>query len=171
MKKNFNIFMIIFFLIAGKTDAQNIEVDGQWVLTLNVSDFTAATWDQPTITSQSTENEILVNIYTYTGGLSWLWELLSNYGWIVSIRLSDVSNWPSTFNLYARRTGDGSSPYGGSISGGDSWIEVPRSSSQQFFTGSKLKNDIPIQYELRNISVDVAPGVYTTTVLYTITSS
>lgn len=85
------------------------------------------------------------------------------------------NNWHPMLTLWARRTGDGSLGNGGTIMGGQSYIQLAPN-AQYFFSGlvsrgggSRVK-DIPIQYEIRGLSVLIPVSSYSTTIIYTVTS-
>ncbi|MCD6360567.1 MAG: hypothetical protein J7M38_06825 [Armatimonadetes bacterium] len=85
-------------------------------------------------------------------------------GWRVDARRSDV-HWPSRLSLSVRRTGDGSGP--GDIQGGRTYQELTPTDSA-LFSGTGDRLDIPLQYRLDGISIDLPPGSYATTVVYTV---
>lgn len=172
-RKIINSFILCAFLFAfgahQSVIAQQITVTGDWVYTITSADYGSVTWDSPYFSITSAADQIIVDIFKYTGFLYWLWETLDNYAWIVTIGYSDESNWHSEFRLYARRTGNGNSPYGGTITGGTSATLIPRGGgSTNFFSGTKAKTGIPVQYQLGNISALVPQGSYDATIVYTI---
>ena len=84
--------------------------------------------------------------------------------WRFDVRKSDTT-WFSDLSLYIRRTGSGSGS--GSISGGNSYIEI-LDMDREFFSGNGHLNNIPLQYKLSGVSVQVPPGTYSTTVIFTL---
>ena len=89
----------------------------------------------------------------------------------VTIQKQDT-DWNSNLTLWARRTGPGS---GGLIVGGLNYVQLT-ANSQYFFNGAVTQgggsrtNGIPIQYEIRGISVLIPVKAYSTTIIYTVTS-
>lgn len=90
----------------------------------------------------------------------------------VTIQKQDT-DWNSDLTLWARRTGTGTG--GASISGGENYIPLT-ASSQFFFDGIIAQQagprvtGIPIQYEIRGLSVLIPIKSYSTTIIYTVTS-
>ncbi len=94
-----------------------------------------------------------------------------NFGWNVSVHKED-SNWHSSLGLSVRRTGSGNSTSngngGGLIQGGTAFQGLSGTTSA-FFSGKKGHTDIPIQYQVTGVSVLIPSGVYSTTVVFTLT--
>lgn len=94
-----------------------------------------------------------------------------NFNWSVSIHKED-SNWDASMNISARRTGSGLSSGngngGGLIQGGSNFQQL-NSIPTSFFSGKKGRLDIPIQYQIDNVSVLIPSGTYSTTIVFTLT--
>jgi hypothetical protein len=82
----------------------------------------------------------------------------------VDVKKSDT-NWHANFQLYVRRTSDGSGS--GSISGGTSYQEIT-DTDQSFFNGTLDRSNITGQLELTGVTVQIPVDTYTTTVYYTV---
>lgn len=96
----------------------------------------------------------------------------SNDPYTVTIQKQDT-DWNSDLTVWVRRTGIGTG--GNSISGGLNYVQLS-TSAQFFFDGSIAQRaepavtGIPIQYEIRGLSVLIPIKSYTTTIIYTVTS-
>lgn len=167
---NLKLGLIFFFLLiilsfSFKLIAQEatIDVSGSWSVTIDETDLVAGAGSDLNSTYTSETNQITVNIDKIVYGNFWDW--LVNYNWRVDVRRSDI-NWDSNFRLYVRRTGNG---FGfGSISGGTSFQEVTLV-DQTFFSGSRRRYYIYLQLQLENVSINISPDTYSTTVIYTVT--
>lgn len=85
--------------------------------------------------------------------------------WYVVVRSSDI-NWHGDFTLYVKRTSDGTGP--GDITDGTAYIAIETVDSA-FFSGTENRSNINVQYRLTGMSVSIPPGIYSTTVTYTVT--
>ncbi len=148
-----NELICIFLFSAPALLAQQtiIRVTGSWTLSIPSTIVTEAGADmQNTFTSNPDQFEI---------------DIKAKDWWQVEIRLDD-NNLPQPIELWVRRTGNGQG--GGTINGGTEFQQLSQT-YQLFFTGSKNRRNIPIQFEFRNVSVTVNSGTYTTTIVYTLT--
>jgi len=145
--------------------AQNvlITVTGDWNLTLDVTDLQGGAGSNLVGTHSSAVDVTRVTLKKDYGG-TW-WEFLINFDWRVDISKSDT-NWDANLQLWTRRTGNGTGL--GSISGGTAYQQVTGVDSY-FFNGNFPHYNIPIQYQVRGVSVQVPADSYETTVVYTIT--
>ena len=132
--------------------AIQVTVTGNWTLVIDETDLQAGPGSDLNPQYSSASDQITVNI-TNTGK-----------NWTVYIQGS-FSNWHSDLSLDIMRTSNGTGP--GTISGGTSWLQVT-SSSQQFFIGSKRRDNVYVQCRLNGMSVQIPPDTYTATVIYTI---
>jgi hypothetical protein len=136
----------------------NIDVAGSWAYSIPATNIADAGLDF-TGTYTSGANQVLLSIYN-SGG--------NNYRYRVDVRRSDIS-WKSKIKVWGRRTGDGIPSNGGArVWGGQSYKKITKS-NKVFFQGKKDSSDIPIQYQLRNISVLIPAKSYSTTIIYTVT--
>ena len=141
-------------LLAPQLNAQNIYLSGSWTLFIGDVDLQTGPGSDLNPTYTSAADQVLIEVKY----------LSPQYDYLVTIHLSPVS-WHSDFIFRVRRTGDGSGP--GWISGGLSWMQLT-GIGQDFFTVNKNRRDIPIQYQLDDVSIQVEPGTYVTDVVYTI---
>jgi hypothetical protein len=93
----------------------------------------------------------------------------TNASWTVSVSLQMPMS--GGLELYIRKTGDGIGTTGGSImpTGTNPYIQLS-TMPQLFFQGVKNITNIPIQCEIRGLSVTAPASTYSTSVVYTITA-
>jgi hypothetical protein len=150
----FLIFIIIFGLISidKKVQTQDITVTGSWFLTIDASDLQAGAGSDLNDKYTSANDAVHIDISNTSGN------------WRVDVRRAD-SNWHSDFILKVKRNSDGTGS--GTISGGTTEVTVPQT-DQEFFTGSSDRDDVHVELTLENVSVQIPPDNYTTTVYYTV---
>lgn len=151
----FLILLVMFGLIATGEKGEaavSITVSGSWSLSIDASDLVAGAGSDLIGTYQSNSDQIVLDIDVGKGNFR--------------VDVSKINtNWHSDFQLYVRRTSDGTGS--GKISGGTSYQEVT-DTYQSFFTFKKDRTGINLQLKLSGVSVQVAPDTYTTTVYYTV---
>ena len=130
-----------------------INVTGNWSETIDASDLQAGAGSDLKSTYESAADAGLLAISDTAGG-----------AWRVDVRWSDTT-WHTNFTLSVKRTGDGSG--GGSISGGTVY-QVIGESNVEFFSGTGDRSGIPLQFKLGDMSLQVPPDTYSTTVIYTV---
>jgi hypothetical protein len=146
------IFLCVSILFDGEAASVTIGVTGDWSEIIDASDLQAGPGSDlnPTYTSPNQQVGITIR--------------QTNLPWVVNVNKSDT-NWHPDFQLGIRRTTDGNGP--GSISGGTAWIpitDMPR----EFFTGARQRMNIGAQLEVTGVSIRIPPGLYTTTIYYTV---
>lgn len=160
IKYLFIVFFLQLNLLAKGQIA--ISIIGNWNYSIPTNDISEAGSDFSG-TYSSSSNAVTVDVFQQ----SWFANFF-NYNWRVDIRRSDV-DWHSNLQLYTRRTGNGSPFFfNGNISGGTSYQQITNT-NQLFFNGNRTRLDIPIQYEIRNVSVLIPAKTYETTIIYTVT--
>jgi len=138
--------------------AQQITVTGTWTLTITEANLQNGPGSDLTDTYVSNANQVYVSIQK--SGVGWF----TNWYWRVDVRKSD-SHWHGNFHLDVLRSGNG---FGfGTITGGTSYREIT-DVDQSFFSGSRHRILIGLQYRLRGVSVQIPTDTYTTTVIYTV---
>lgn len=158
MKKTitkFLIFFVIFSLVvidSKKLQAASIWVSGSWSETIDASDLQAHAGSDLIDSYESASKAIFISITAF------------NRNWQVNVKRIDT-NWQSNLHLHVKRTSNGAGT--GSISGGTSYQEVTEA-DQSFFSGFSSRYSISLQLKLSNVSVQIPPGNYTTTVYYTV---
>lgn len=113
-----------------------------------------------TITSAANQSRITVSV-----GLA----LLTT--WEVFVHKQDVT-WNSNLTVWIRKTGDGTgilTPVLGTISpnGTTSFIQLA-ASDQSIFSGFSNRFDVPIQYEIRGVSVLIPVSNYSCNIVFTV---
>ena len=145
------LIIIFLFLFVGIGKAQYISVTGEWNYTIPISDISDAGEDfSGTYTSDVDQAYIDI----------WYWR-----NWKVSVQKNNI-DWNDDIDIYTRRTGNG---WGSSsrINGGTNFTRI-KDKSSNFFRGRGWNFNIPIQYEIRNISVTIPAHTYIIEVLYTL---
>lgn len=84
--------------------------------------------------------------------------------WRIDVRRVDTL-WDGALTLRIERISEGTG--GGSISGGESYLDVVLADCA-FFSGSGDRSNIQIQFQLTGVSLQLPPDVYLTTVTYTV---
>jgi hypothetical protein len=171
LKRPWSLKPILFFYFWGFISSTSgllgqvvtVDVTGSWSLTIDQTNLQAGAGSDLVSSYESATNQVMIDINKVVYGNFWDW--LIAYNWRVDVRRSDAL-WDSRLNLDVRRTGNGTGM--GTISGGTAYQAVS-SMDQTFFSGSRRRYDIPVQLQLRNVSIDVPPNNYSTTVVYTVT--
>ena len=158
-------FLILFLTTIPCVIAQTLTVGpgSGWSVTIPASTITEAGLDYTQTTTTSVTNQSLMNV---TGGI------LTNPK--VYVQKTDVT-WNSNLSLLLRRTGAGTGLVAVLIAGGTTFQQITNSPLYFFdlITVAPLtvtsRTNIPIQYEIRGLSVLIPAQSYTTTILYTVT--
>ncbi len=147
-----NLLLLIFYIgFIHILSAQSIRVTGHWNYTIPTTDITDAGEDF-TGTYTSSVNQSYLDI-EYSGK------------WLILVQKNDI-DWNNDIHVYVHRTGDG---WGrGQISGGKNYKQI-RNNNVTIFSGRRFRYDIPLQYQIRNISAIIPASNYITEILYTIT--
>ena len=148
-----HILALIFILLYSEIYAQNIIVTGSWFLTIDTSYLQSGAGSDLTNPFESASAEIEIEN-----------KILNKKYWRVDVKKMD-NNWHSNFNLYIRRTTDGTGK--GWISGGTNYQEIT-DVDQSYFNGYSNRRNIGNQLKLDNVSVQIPSDTYTTTVYYTV---
>jgi hypothetical protein len=162
-----SIFLILLLLQCVVAKTQTITANSSWNISIPANTITEA-GNNYTTNITSPINQTLVNFSVPAGLLG------ANY--TVSIHKVDT-DWHSNLSLWAQRTGNGTSIglfSTGSIVGGVTFLQLTNS-PQTFFNGntgilSSGRTNIPIQYEIRGISVLLPVKTYTTTIVFTVSN-
>lgn len=159
MRTTIYIF-IIFWSSINITIAQGNRsitlTNNSWVPTVSLTPVSVAGNDYTSTTLTSDFSETLLNINssgTYT----------------ISVSKSDT-DWDSGLSLWMRRTGDGTPGTGNAtISANIPFVQLTNI-GQTLFTGDKNRNNVPIQFEIRGLSVLLPAKSYQTTIVFTISN-
>lgn len=145
-------FIPMFFLL-NLMSAQSISVIGQWNYTIPTIDITDAGEDF-TGTYTSSVNQVYLDI------------IYSNK-WSISVQKNDI-DWDDELKIFMHRTGNG---YGtGWINGGQNY-KIIKNNNFKFITGRDNRNSIPIQYQMRMVSVTIPAHNYVVEIMYTLTAT
>lgn len=145
-------FIPMFFLL-NLMSAQSISVIGQWNYTIPTIDITDAGEDF-TGTYTSSVNQVYLDI------------IYSNK-WSISVQKNDI-DWDDELKIFMHRTGNG---YGtGWINGGQNY-KIIKNNDFKFITGRDNRNSIPIQYQMRMVSVTIPAHNYVVEIMYTLTAT
>lgn len=141
--------------------AQTISGSGGWTVTVSSANLQSGAGSNltPTLSSPSNATLLTVNPTFFS---AWHVTVSANQG------LFQIPAWPSALHLQARRTGSGST-LGSPPTGGTSYLTLT-GTAQTFFSGSAISayNNIPIQYRLTGLSLQIPVGNYSITVTYTV---
>ena len=145
------LLILLLFLIIGITKAQYVSVSGEWNYTIPSTDISEAGEDfSGTYTSNA--NQAYVDIYY-------------RRPWIITVQRNNI-DWNDNLDLYIRRTGSG---WGSAkkLKGGTNFVLI-RDRKTNFIRGKGIYYNIPLQYEVRNVSVTIPAHTYIVEILYTL---
>jgi hypothetical protein len=131
----------------------SITVTGSWSETIDASNLQTGAGKNLIDSHESARDAIEIDIDTFLEG-----------DWMIDVNKVDT-NWHSSFNLYVKRTSDGSGS--GSISGGTSYQEATYV-NETFFSGRHDRSNIHVQLKFSGVSIQVPPDTYSTMVYYTV---
>lgn len=153
-------FLLLFLTTNALLGQVSFNVNGSWnyYIASNLeagSDFAG--------TYQSDEAQVYISTTTRKGK--------GNFNWSISVHKEDI-NWDPSLRISARRTGSGTSSGngngGGLIQGGTDFQELT-GGLRYFFSGKKGRLEMPIQYQIDNVSVLIPADNYSTTIIFTMT--
>jgi len=145
--------LTLLLAVAVPGHAIDIAATGDWSLTITCADLQAGPGSDLVSTYESASDAVLLTI-TNTGGGAWR----------VYVRRTDTT-WHGNFTLSVRRTGDGTG--GGTISGGTAYQAIGETDAE-FFSGTGDRSNIPVQFKLAGMSLQVPPATYATTITYAV---
>ncbi|MDZ7723181.1 MAG: hypothetical protein U5R06_10350 [candidate division KSB1 bacterium] len=157
----------VLILLSGLACAQNtyINVDGNWNLNIDVSDLTGGPGSNIQSIYNSTNEGALIDLDVLKARGEW-WYWFFRWDWQVEVHIQSV-NWQPDWEIWVRRTGDGDF-FVGNIQGGETFQQL-NSMGINFCSGSHNHNNIPLEYELRGVSLPLEAGQYSAIVYYTLT--
>ncbi len=118
-----------------------VEVDGDWDLVINRTDLKGGPGSDLNNVYKSDPKQVLMHI---TGAKGCRWE--------VDVWKED-NEWLPQLALYVRTT--------------SKELKIANN-AQRFFSGKATKKNIELQFKLKGVSVEIPPGVYSTTIYYTV---
>ncbi len=154
----------LFLLTSGLALSQELTMSplSDWNVRLSENDLRAGEDFMSTMTSGEDQSKITIEV-----GPANFYYLFFN-SWSLSVERSG-GNWDNDLELYIRRTGSGQSAgfFFANISGGESFVRINRS-SREFFRGNGYRYDVPIQLEIRGISLTIPTDTYSTDLIFTV---
>ncbi len=143
---------IALMTLSSMVNAADLTSSGDWVESLNASNLVSGAGTDLPASLESISGTTILSVSNVTGA------------WRVTARRS-ASTWDSHFTLYVRRTSAGSGT--GSISGGDSYVEVTGGDSE-IFTGVDARSTISVQYKLTGLANNIPPATYLSSLTFTV---
>jgi len=143
---------IALVTLSSMVTAADLTSSGDWVESLNASNLVSGAGTDLPANLESISGTTVLSVSNVTGS------------WRVTARRS-ASTWNSNLTLYVRRTTSGSGT--GSISGGDSYVEVTGGDSE-IFTGVDARGSISIQYKLTGLAHNIPPATYLSSLVFTV---
>ncbi len=158
-KSLFRVLALLLFFNSQVQAQLAIVVSGNWSTVLPVGSVTEAGNDFVS-TYTSATNQVLLSYYRIQGN--------SPFGYRIDIRKNDI-DWNPTLKLSARRTGEGIPLQGNTtITGGLNFLLLTNT-NQTFFSGTRGRDNVPVQFQLTGVSVLIPAKTHTTNVVFTIT--
>lgn len=146
-----NITAILIFIATCGT-AQNIIVKGGWQVSASTGSFLAGEDVSQVLTSTSNQIEVTVN-----GNVN-------KTSWAVNVSKSDIT-WNNDIEIWVRRTGIGTGSglcYGGNV------YQKVNNTSFKFIEGQRVQVAMPVQLEIRGITVTIPATAYSTNLIFTL---
>lgn len=133
-----------------------------WNIRLSENDLRAGEDFMSTMTSDEDQSKITIEV----GPANFYYMFINS--WSLSVERSG-GKWDNDLDLFIRRTGSGQSAgfFFSNISGGESFVQINRS-SREFFSGNGYRYDVPIQIEIRGISLTIPTDTYSTDLIFTV---
>jgi len=134
--------LVIVFLSPRASFAISISASGGWSETIDENDLLSGAGSDLQSTYESATDATLLTISECQN---------SDDTWQVSVSYSS-SSWPFTLSVKK--------------SGGN--YQTITTTQADFFSGSGDTSDIALQYKLEGMSIEIAPGTYSSTITYTV---
>lgn len=158
------IISSVFLFASGLVMCQELTMApmSDWNIRLSETDLRAGEDFISTLTSNEDQSKITMEV----GPADFYYMFLNS--WSLSVERSG-GNWDNDLELYIRRTGSGQSVgfFFANISGGESFVRVNKS-SREFFHGNGYRYDVPVQLEIRGISLTLSTDTYSTDLIFTV---
>lgn len=119
----------------------SVEIEGDWDLVIDRTDLKRGPGSDLNHVYKSDPDEVLMHI---TGAKGYRWE--------VDVWKED-NGWLPQLDLYVRTT--------------SKYLKITNN-AQRFFSGKATEKNIELQFKLKGVSVEIPPGVYSTTIYYTV---
>jgi len=149
------VLFFLVFIVTISCWAINIIVIGSWTQDIDTTHLQGPAGSDLTAVFESAANQISISIED------------TNRQFQVDVRRLD-SNWNPDLHLYIRRISDAAWGHPRRwVSGGTTYQEI-MVASQYFFNGYRYNGGIDVQLKLEGVSIQVPPGIYQTSVIYTV---
>lgn len=147
----------LFFLILGTVaKSATITTAGAWAtITIDATNLSAGIGSPLTSAYLSPISDVTFDITGTAAG-----------AYNVTVKRTDIL-WPASVVLSVKRTGDGVGV--GTIVNGNAAFQVVSTSDVAFFNGTDDRTTIPVQFEISNIDITIAPNTYSSTLTLTVT--
>lgn len=155
MNKLIGCIAIAWLFFQMPAAGQSISVTGDWNCTVSSNDLQSGPGSDLKQTFTSAANVTYVDVSVFPN--IWNWQVLIGM---------NVIKWHPNLQVWARRSGNGTTWFG-TISGGTSFQRV-NELAQTFYTGTLNRSDVPIQYEIRNVSALIPAASYSVEIVYTL---
>ena len=144
---------ILTLLALATTDhAADLVSSGDWTATITASNLVSGAGSNLQSQVQSLAGVTTLTISNAPGS------------WTLRVRRTG-SPWSGAVALFVKRTSAGSGS--GSISGGDSFVEVT-GTDVEIFNGSEARSNVALQFKLTGLSVGVSPASYLASIVFTV---
>src|SRR6476620_9806394 len=154
MKSQLQILVTIL-LLCSIARGENMTGIGNWTFSLSAANLTNGAGSNFLGSAESISGTTVLSL----GGVgSQTWTVVARRG---------AGTWDSGVTILVRRTSDGTGPGNGTISGGQSYIELTTSNTI-LFTGNKARDGVTIQYKVMGLSVRTPAATYTSPVIFSI---
>jgi hypothetical protein len=152
---NMSVLMLVFLLAAMPVMPADISSTGDWTnQVIGPANLTAGAGSALTATYESSATQITLDVYNTLAG-----------SYDVAVKRTDSPTWDSSVILSVKRTDDGSGS--GSISNGLAYQAVDTIDSI-LFSGTDDRSSVHLQLRLSNVSIQVPPDIYSTTLTFTV---
>jgi hypothetical protein len=148
------LMLFIIKVVAAQGNRSITITNSSWTPSVGTTPVSIAGNDYTNSTLTSSVNQSLLNVN-------------SNGGYKIRVNKNNI-DWNAGLSLWVRRTGDGTSS-SATISPNVPFIQLTNL-DQVLFTGNKNRSNIPLQFEIRGLSVLLPTKQYTTTIVFTISN-
>lgn len=165
MKINRILLFVSFIFLRVILNAQTISVTGG--PTFQQSSFTVSEAGN-NFSGSATSNIATYITISHSNGFT---KVFGYFNWRVAVNKSDIY-WNSGITLQVRRTADGTggSLFNNSISGGTSFQTITNT-PVTLFSGSAVRNNVPVEFRINNLSVLIPADNFETTIYFTVYSN
>ena len=159
------VFWLGIFTGLGFSQNTFINVDGNWSLNIDASDLTGGPGTNLRPDYNSLVSGALIDLDVLKSPGNW-WYWFFRWDWRVNVHMQPI-NWESSWQVWVRRTGDGDY-FLGDIQGGETFQQLS-GMDITFCQGNRNHENIPLEYELRGVSLPLHTGQYSAIIYYTLT--